>query len=223
MPVNIAIIDDNPKLLRSLSQNLAFFSEVKLIFMANNGLDLLAKIQENTLPDVILMDIEMPEMGGIQATFEISQRFGHQIKIIMLTVLDQEDKIFAAIHAGASGYLLKDEKPTKIVNAIEEVMQGGVPMSATVAQKTLALLRNQSSLPTISAEVNLDPKVFDLTLREVEILKEIAAGLSYKQIAEKLFISDKTVKKHTENVYAKLHVHSKYEAIKLVERYKWNQ
>ena len=223
MPVNIAIIDDNPKLLRSLSQNLAFFSEVKLIFMANNGLDLLAKIQENTLPDVILMDIEMPEMGGIQATFEISQRFGNQIKIIMLTVLDQEDKIFAAIQAGASGYLLKDEKPTKIVNAIEEVMQGGVPMSATVAQKTLALLRYQSNLSTISAEVNLDPKVFDLTLREVEILKEIAAGLSYKQIAEKLFISDKTVKKHTENVYAKLHVHSKYEAIKLVERYKWNQ
>ncbi|MCU0446799.1 MAG: response regulator transcription factor [Microscillaceae bacterium] len=221
MPVKIALIDDNPKLLRSLSQNLAFFSEVKLIFMANNGLDLLTKLPQNPLPEVLLMDIEMPEMNGIQASFEINQRYNGQIKIIMLTVLDQEDKIFAAIQAGASGYLLKDEKPAKIVNAIEEVIQGGVPMSASVAQKTLTLLRNQTSQPQSASELSLSPEVFDLTAREIEILQAIAAGLSYKQIAEKLFISDKTVKKHTENVYAKLHVHSKYEAIKLAERNKW--
>ncbi|MBC8109447.1 MAG: response regulator transcription factor, partial [Verrucomicrobia bacterium] len=175
-PIHIAITDDNPKLIHSLKQNLAFFEEVKIVFTAIHGKDLLQKLSEYPLPEVILMDIEMPEINGIQATYEVSQRFGEKIKIIMLTVLEEEDKIFDAIQAGASGYLMKDEKPTRIINAIEEVIQGGVPMSMRVAQKTLGLLRQQK--PMLSQTETSKPEQFNLTSREVEILQEIALGLS---------------------------------------------
>ena len=220
MATTLAIVDDNPKLTQSLKQTLSFFEELEILFTATDGIDLLEKLKENPLPQVILMDIEMPGMNGIQATFEVTQRYPEQVNVIMLTVLDQEDKIFDAIHAGAMGYLMKDEKPARIVSAIEEVQQGGVPMSMIIARKTLDLMRTQSTAPK-SVEAMVSPDVFNLSSREMEILREIAAGLSYKQVAEKLFISDKTVKKHTENIYAKLHIHSKYEAIRLAQRHNW--
>ncbi len=220
MAITLAIVDDNPKLTQSLKQTLSFFEELDILFTASDGIDLLEKLKEYPLPQVILMDIEMPGMNGVQATFEVTQRYPEQVNVIMLTVLDQEDKIFDAIHAGAMGYLMKDEKPARIVSAIEEVQQGGVPMSMVIARKTLELMRSQPATPKIT-EATISPDVFNLSSRELEILKEIAAGLSYKQVAEKLFISDKTVKKHTENIYAKLHIHSKYEAIRLAQRHNW--
>jgi DNA-binding NarL/FixJ family response regulator len=220
MPTTLAIVDDNPRLIQSLKQTLSFFEELEILFTASDGLDLLEKLKQHPLPQVILMDIEMPSMNGIQATYEVTQRYNGQVKIVMLTVLDQESKLFDAIQAGALGYLMKDEKPARIASAIEEVQQGGVPMSMSIARKTLEIMRKQPPMVEQEPAV-VSPETFNLSNREMEILVEIAAGLSYKQVAEKLFISDKTVKKHTENIYAKLHIHSKYEAIRLAQRHNW--
>jgi DNA-binding NarL/FixJ family response regulator len=222
MSIPIAIVDDNPSLIQSISRNLLLYEEVEILFSAKNGIDLLNKLKENPTPKVILMDIEMPQMNGIQAVFEVFQRFGDSIKIIMLTVFDQEDKIFDAIQAGASGYLMKDEKPSTIINAINEVLVGGSPMSSIIATKILDLLRRKSTTQLTDNQADIvSPEDFELTKREIEILQLISKGLAYKQIAERLFVSDKTIKKHIENIYTKLHVNSKYEAMQLAQRYNW--
>jgi DNA-binding NarL/FixJ family response regulator len=222
MPIKIAIVDDKSDLIHSISRNLLLYNEIEIVFSAKNGIDLLQKLKENSIPEVILMDIEMPQMNGIQAVVEVKLRYGTQIKIIILTVFDQEDKIFDAIQAGASGYLMKDEKPINIINAINEVLSGGSPMSSAIATKILDLLRRKINQPKLEINTEMvSPQDFELTKREVEILSLISKGLAYKQIADKLFVSDKTIKKHIENIYSKLHVNSKYEAMQLAQRYNW--
>lgn len=216
--IKVGLVDDNPTLLRNISQNLSIFDEISIVFKAVNGIDVLDKLN-NHQPDVILMDIEMPIMNGIEATREIKNRHPSQ-KIMMLTVLDREDKIFEAIKAGATGYLLKDEKPSRILACIEELMDGGAPMSPVVAMKTLEMLRNQRVIETKVESVQ-PPETFNLSKREIEILEKIANGLSYNQIAEQLFISAKTARKHIENIYQKLHVHSKLEAVQMAQKNRW--
>lgn len=216
--IKVGLVDDNPTLLRNISQNLSIFDELELVFKAINGLDALDKLN-NYSPDVILMDIEMPAMNGIEATREIKKRFPQQ-KIMMLTVLDREDKIFEAIKAGATGYLLKDEKPSRILACIEELMDGGAPMSPIIAMKTLEMLKNQQVSEQKLEKVQ-SPETFNLSKREVEILEKISNGLNYNQIADQLFISAKTARKHIENIYQKLHVHSKLEAVQLAQKNRW--
>lgn len=216
--IRVGLVDDNPTLLRNISQNLSIFDELEIDFKAINGLDALDKLN-NHHPDVILMDIEMPAMDGIEATREIKRRNPNQ-KIMMLTVLDREDKIFDAIKAGASGYLLKDEKPSRILACIEELVDGGAPMSPVIAMKTLEMLRNQQ-VSEQKTETIQSPETFNLSKREVEILEKIANGLNYNQIAEQLFISAKTARKHIENIYQKLHVHSKLEAVQIAQKNRW--
>lgn len=216
--ISVGLVDDNPALLNNISQNLSVFEELRIDFTAVNGADVLEKLTKHS-PDLILMDIEMPVMDGIEATREI-KRMNPAQKIMMLTVLDREDKIFEAIKAGASGYLLKDEKPGRILKSIEELMDGGAPMSPIIASKTLEILRRQA-IAEEKTEARLSPQSFDLTKREIEILEKIATGLSYTQIADQLFISARTTRKHTENIYQKLHVHSKLEAVKLAQKNKW--
>lgn len=216
--IKIGLVDDNPTLLRNVSENLSIFDELQVVFKAINGEDALHKM-ENHQPDVVLMDIEMPVLNGIEATREIKRRYPQQ-KIMMLTVLDQEDKIFDAIKAGASGYLLKDERPSRILSCIEELMEGGAPMSPTVATKTLHMLRSQQ-VAAQKTETIQSTEIFSLSKREVEILEKIAAGLNYNQIADSLFISAKTARKHIENIYQKLHVHSKLEAVQMAKKNRW--
>lgn len=216
--ISIGLVDDNPALLNNISHNLSVFEELRIDFEAINGIDALEKLSRHN-PDIILMDIEMPLMDGIEATREIKKRNPSQ-KIMMLTVLDREDKIFEAIKAGASGYLLKDEKPGKILKSIEELMDGGAPMSPIIAAKTLEILRKEP-IATKKVEAYVSPESFNLSKREIEILENIANGLSYTQIADRLFVSAKTIRKHTENIYQKLHVHSKLEAVQLAQKNKW--
>lgn len=216
--IRVGLVDDNPTLLRNISQNLSIFDELEIDFKAINGLDALDKLNNHN-PDVILMDIEMPAMDGIEATREIKRRNPNQ-KIMMLTVLDREDKIFDAIKAGASGYLLKDEKPSRILACIEELVDGGAPMSPIIAMKTLEMLRNQQ-VSEQKTETIQSPETFNLSKREIEILEKIANGLNYNQIAEQLFISSKTARKHIENIYQKLHVHSKLEAVQIAQKNRW--
>jgi DNA-binding NarL/FixJ family response regulator len=216
--IKVGLVDDNPTLLRNIGQNLSIFEEVQIVFKANSGRDAIDNLN-NHHPDMLLMDIEMPEMDGIETTRRIKALFP-EIKIMMLSVLDREDKIFEAIKAGASGYLVKDERPSKIVAAIEELMEGGAPMSPTIAMKTLQILRKQE-INNISIEEIETTESFNLSKREVEILEKITEGLNYNQIADQLFISSKTARKHIENIYQKLHVHTKMEAVAVAQKNRW--
>jgi DNA-binding NarL/FixJ family response regulator len=216
--INIALVDDNPTLLRNLSQNLSIFEEINIVFTAFNGADALDKIRKQTV-DVVLMDIEMPVMNGIEATQNIKNEFPDQ-RIMMLTVLDREDKIFEAIKAGATGYLLKDERPSRILACIEDLMDGRAPMSAIIAMKTLEMLKNQEVFEQKIGTVQ-SKESFKLSNREIEILEKLANGHNYNQIADQLFISSKTARKHIENIYSKLQVHSKLEMVQLAQKNRW--
>ncbi len=209
MKINIAFAEDNDFLASSLTEKLKMFSDKFLImYRAKNGAEMIEYLENNEQRiQVILMDIEMPVMDGIKATEKISKHHP-DIKIIILTVFDDNEKIFDAIKAGASGYLLKDESVEKIVNGIHLVLEGGAPMSPTIASKTLQLLKR--STKTIEKEPDED---FHLSKREIEILENLKLGLDYQQTAEKLFISPFTVRKHIENIYRKLQVNNKMQAV----------
>jgi len=218
MKIKVSIIDDKPELLEALSKNFKLFEEVEIVFTAQGGEEALKKLKEKEKqPNLILMDIEMPGMDGIRLTHKIREKYP-EIKVIMLTVFDQDDKVFEAILAGACGYLLKDEKPTRIIRAIEAAMDGGAPMSPKIATKTLAFIRESSSK---AAAATKTPEEFDLTGREIEILELLSNGFTYHEIADKLFISPKTVRKHIENIYHKLHIHTKVDAVKIGLRHNW--
>jgi DNA-binding NarL/FixJ family response regulator len=156
-------------------------------------------------PDVVLMDIEMPGIDGVEATSLIHTKFP-SIKVLIQTIFDDDEKVFKAICAGASGYILKDSTPAKLLESIEEVHTGGAPMSPTIASKVLRLF--QKIAPQTKAD---EDEV--LTKREKEILSLIVDGYTFKQIAEKTFISYETVRSHVKNIYKKLHVASSTEAV----------
>lgn len=209
--MNIVIAEDLPQLAQALKQKIELAVEFKVKHIAKNGLELISFLQKDHQVDVILMDINMPKMNGIEATKIISDRWPN-ISIVMCTVFDDEYYLFDAIMAGASGYLLKEEPPQKIHKSIYETMEGGVPMSAEIAKKSLNLIR--TGKPKKEQNLALE---YNLTEREIEILQLLSKGLSYEQIADNLYISYGTVRKHIENCYRKLRVHSKIEAINKIK------
>ena len=205
--IKIAIVDDNSFLIKATQEKLSFFEDFSLKFTAVNGLDLIEKLEKNRNIDLILMDIEMPKMNGIEATEIIKNKYP-QIKIIMLTVFDNDENIFKSIKAGADGYLLKEVNPNDLRQGIIETLNGGATMTPSIALKTLKLFRNpiDFDLVTITEEIKL-------TTREIEVLEQLSKGLKYNLIAENLFLSVGTIRKHIENIYSKLQVHNKLEAI----------
>ena len=206
MSTRIAIVDDNVFLQKAVAEKISFFDDLKLKYTAINGNDLLDKLEKDKNIDLILMDIEMPECNGIEATKLVKTKYP-QIKIIMLTVFDNDENIFNAIKAGADGYLLKEVNPKELHQGIVETMNGGAAMNPSIALKTLKLLRNPINFE------NKDEECVKLTTRETEVLEQLSKSLSYSQIAENLFLSPSTVRKHIENIYTKLQVHSKIEAV----------
>lgn len=207
MSLKISIAEDNSFLARSVIEKLSFFNDLDFKYSAVNGAELIGKLEVNHNIDVILMDIQMPEMDGITATEIIKNKYPH-IKIIMLTVFDDDENIFRAIKAGANGYLLKEIDAENLHKCIFEVANGGAPMTPSVALKTLKLLRNPIILN--SSE---DTEEIKLTNRESDILEHLSKGLNYNEIAGNLIISPSTVRKHIENIYKKLQVHNKLEAV----------
>ena len=206
MSIRLVIVDDNVFLQKAVAEKLSFFDDLVLKFTANNGNDLLSKLEKNKNIDLILMDIEMPECNGIEATKLVKSKYP-QFKIIMLTVFDNDENIFNAIKAGADGYLLKEVNPKELHQGIIETLNGGAAMNPSIALKTLKLLRNPLDFESTEQE---DIK---LTNREIEVLEQLSKGLSYNVIADNLFLSPGTVRKHIENIYTKLQVHNKLEAI----------
>jgi len=217
MACRIAIVDDKKQNLLSLSEKIVYSGEVEIVFMARNGkdcLDQLKKLPKEQHPQLILMDIDMPEMNGIEAVAVAHSLYSH-IRYVMLTVFDDDNKLFDAIKAGADGYLLKEEKVDVIVNAIKEVIEKqGAPMSPTIARKALNLLTNQKPGGGQGASTTLSD-------REMDVLRGLVDGLDYKKIAEELFISPYTVRAHITNIYEKLHVTSKAQAIKVAMSNRW--
>lgn len=211
--IRLAVAEDNSFLADSIREKCSFFNDLKLKFIGVNGVDLLEKLAEDSNIDVILMDIQMPEMNGIETTRNVKKKYP-QIKVVMLTVFDDEENIFDAIQAGADGYLLKDESAMVLHQGLLEITNGGAPMSPAIALKTLKLLR--SPLPTNTS--NSDQETFELSAREINVLEQLSEGLNYKEIAANLLISAGTVRKHIENTYKKLHVHNKVEALKVAQR-----
>lgn len=210
--INTIIVDDNTFLIKAIQEKLFFFEDIKIKFTALNGAELLTKIDSNHNIDVILMDIDMPILNGIEATEIVKQKYPH-IKVIMLTVFDNDENIFSAIKAGADGYLLKEVEPKNLYNGIIETLNGGAAMNPSIALKTLKLLRNPIDLNNKKEE-----EIIKLSPREIDVLEQLAQGLSYTIIAENLFLSPSTVRKHIENIYTKLQVHNKLEAVQKAKR-----
>lgn len=203
MVIRVAIFEDKTILRESLYQLINGAEGLTCVGAFANCDDIIFNVKK-TGPHVVLMDIQMPGLNGIEGVKIIKENFP-DIKIIMQTVVEDDDKIFASICNGASGYLLKNTTPARLLQAITEVYEGGAPMTPAIAQKVLDKFRKQS--PVSSKELN------NLSDREKEILECLVEGMSYKMIASACKISIDTVRFHIRNIYEKLHVGSKSEAI----------
>ncbi len=223
MNYSIAIAEDNKAYLNSFMHKIKECKQLDLLFTAANGricLEQLKGSPDHLLPQVIFMDLEMPEMDGVE-TISIAKALYPQIHFIVLTVLDDDEKVFDAIKAGASGYLLKHEPAAVLVEAIISVMEyQGAPMSPGIARKALNLL-SMSKMNDAGNEKNNKaiPKI--ITEREEEILKHIVSGWDAKRIASSLDISVNTVRNHIANIYQKLQVQSKAQIMQMAHKNKW--
>ncbi|KAA2219003.1 response regulator transcription factor [Maribacter flavus] len=212
MSIRTAIIDDNHFLIKSLQEKLSLFPDITISFTANDGLQCMDKLNQDPQVDLMLMDLEMPVKNGIEATAAVKQRCP-DLKVIILTVFDDDENIFNAIQAGADGYLLKETGAHELHNAMVQTLNGGAIMTPSIALKALNLLRSPLA-PTVA---HMEESV-QLSNREVEVLEQLSTGIPYTAIAEKLFISPFTVRKHIENIYKKLQVNSKVMAIEKAKR-----
>lgn len=200
---DVIIIEDNELLRDSLKEAINKSSSIRCENTFNSGeaaLDFIEK--EELVPDIILLDIGLPGMNGIEVIPEL-RKLSPTSKIIIITIHDDDENVFKAICAGASGYLLKDLSSDKIIESISEVLNGGAPMNSHIAKKVLNMFRDQ----------NIKSEDYDLSEREKEILSFLVEGLNKKQIGEKIFLSHHTVDSHLRNIYAKLEVHSRSSAI----------
>ena len=213
----VAIVDDKKTLRTALQDRLSTFDNYKVLFTAENGQDFLEKMMEarkSIEPDVVLMDIDMPIMNGIEAVEKGKERYPNS-KYLMLTIFDEDEKIFSAIKAGADGYLLKDEPVEKIKEAIINLLNDeGAPMSPSIARRALNLLMN-SKLEVSKKDSSEKANDYNLTDREKEVLTFLVEGLEYKEIGMKMSVSPNTIRNHISNIYKKLHVTSKTQAIRV--------
>lgn len=200
--IKVIIFDDNDSLRDSITMLLQDTPHLALVASYAHCLD----VKENitiSQPDVVIMDIDMPGMNGIEGVKQIRENFP-SVQILMLTVFDDDEKVFAAIRAGANGYILKNAEPQQLLNAISEVYNGGAPLTPGIARKVLEQF--QMMLPA-------EEKEYQLSQREKEVLHLLVAGLSYKMIANNLHITYDTVRAHMKKIYEKLHVASMTEAV----------
>jgi len=203
--IRVLICDDHALFRRGLVMVLESEDGIEVVAEAEDGEDAVAKAEESA-PDVILMDVRMPKMSGIEATRAIADAVP-TAKILMLTVSDEEEDLYEAVKAGATGYLLKEISIEEVANAIRAVTTGQSLISPSMASKLLSEFNN---LAKQAQQKVLAPKLTD---RELQVLKLVAQGLSNREVAEQLFISENTVKNHVRNILEKLHLHSRMEAV----------
>ncbi len=223
MNIKIAMADDKAINRNTFQQKIKSFIDLDTVFFAINGHDCIEQLRGlplNKQPQIIFMDLEMPELNGIQ-TIQIAKPLYPQIHFIVLTIFDDDEKIFEAIQSGASGYLLKDESAINIYNSITDCLYHNVaPMSPAIARKAFNIL-GKATMPVTDNYENKNQISSLLSQREKEILEHTIHGLDAKRIAEILGISTLTVRKHIANVYGKLQVNSKAQIMMLAHQYKW--
>lgn len=203
MSIRVAIFDDNHSLRYGLYQLINGSEGFVCVGAYENCKTVLRDIKD-CAPDIVLMDIAMPGIDGIEAVRIIRQKHP-ALKILMQTVFQDDDKIFHSILAGANGYILKNASAIRILESVKEIFEGGAPMSPSVATRVLQMVSNPIKINTASK--------FDLTDRELEILRLLVKGRSYKILASELAISIDTVRTHIKNIYEKLQVHSMTDAV----------
>ena len=203
MSIRVAIFEDNSNMREGLYQLINGSQGFTCTGAFPNCDDLVHRV-ERANPDVIVMDIEMPGISGIEGVKLVKENFP-DIKILMETIFEDDKKIFDSICAGAEGYILKNTAPAEILGAIKEIYEGGSPMTPTIANRVLKMVKSQ--------RISDSNELFNLTDREKEILSCLVEGMSYKLIASECMISIDTVNVHIKNIYKKLQVHSKSEAV----------
>ena len=201
--IKVVIFEDNRSLREGLAAMIGGTPGFECAGAFPNCNNLLKNISQ-TKPDVVLMDIEMPGINGIEPVSLIKEEYP-EIKILMETIFDDDEKIFNSICAGAEGYILKHTTPAEIMEAITEIHEGGSPMTPSIANRVLKMVKERP--------IGFNKETFDLSGREKEILSCLVKGMSYKMVADSCFISIETVNVHIKNIYKKLHVHSKSEAV----------
>ncbi len=218
MYIKIAIIDDKASNRNILKDKLQRHGHFEITLVAEDGKDFMQKMNAlpaDKIPDVALMDLEMPNMDGVDA-IAVGSSFFPSVKFVVLTIFDDEEKIFKAIKAGAFGYLLKDESGENITEMLWQMHESGAgPISPGIAHKILQLVQNNELTPLHKPVAAPQKLFFDLTQRECEILQLLVQGLLYKEIGASLNISPNTAKKHVINIYNKLHVNSRAQAMHL--------
>ncbi len=202
MPIKVLIYDDNAALRMSMEELLNDEPDMEVLVAMPNA-ETIANDLQTFSPDVVLMDIDMPVVNGVEAV-KIIRTIYDQLPVIMLTVFDDDENIFKAICAGASGYILKRYATEEVPNAIRDVLTGGAPMTGQVARKVLTMVPKATTG---------EQERYNLTGREMEILQLLVNGYSYKMIAAEINISIDTVRFHIKKIYDKLHVHSATEAV----------
>ena len=213
--IRIAIVDDKANNRKVITDKLRQNNIFQLVFQAADGDDFLSQMRElaeDGRPHIVLMDLEMPEIDGVSAIGTASSLYPN-IKFVVLTIFDDDDKIFRAIKAGACGYLLKEESGEVINDMLMNLWESGAgPISPSIAYKILQIVQ-QPATPKNEKEAHKN--IFQLSEREKEVLQLLSLGLDYKEIGAKIFISPNTVKKHTISIYQKLHVNSKAQALRI--------
>jgi DNA-binding NarL/FixJ family response regulator len=213
--IRVAIVDDKMNNRKVIADKLSLNNFFTIAFQSVNGEDFLQQMQklaEDDQPHIVLMDLEMPEIDGVSAIGTASSLYP-AIKFVVVTIFDDDDKIFRAIKAGACGYLLKEESGEVIADMLVNLWESGAgPLSPSIAYKILQMM--QQSAPPKNEKPQQD-NIFQLSDREKEILQMLSEGLDYKEIASRIFISPNTVKKHTSSIYQKLHVNSKAQALRI--------
>jgi DNA-binding NarL/FixJ family response regulator len=200
--IKIAVVEDNKNLRESLEQLFNHTPDIRCVASLGNVMNIVSELSKVD-PDIVLMDIGLPNISGIEGVRTVKSNFS-DVQVLMFTVFEEEDKIFQAIRAGASGYLLKKTSPQEIVESVRALYNGGAPMSPSIAKKVISSFQQKTS-------ENLNE--FQLTSREKEILYSLVDGLSYKKIAEKYVVSISTIRTHICHIYHKLHVNSKSQAV----------
>ena len=194
--IKVAVVDDQPIIVDGLSMIINFQEDMKVIWTAGNGEESLLKM-EAEIPDLILMDIRMPHMDGVEATKEIKEKFSN-VKILILTTFDEDSYIFDTLKYGSNGYLLKDVPPEEIVNSIRKVIEGGTVIEPNVASKVV------KNIKIVMGNDFKDNAIRLLTDREMEIARLISEGLSNKEIGNSLFLSEGTIKNNITSILNKL-------------------
>ncbi len=207
MSLKVVVVDDQALVRRGFAMVLGYQDDIDVVDEAGTGLEAIAAVKKHS-PDVVLMDIRMPELDGLEATERILAETGNQTRVIVLTTFDPDEYIYRALRAGASGFLLKDIPPEDLVTAVRTVADGGALLGPGITRRLIAQFASQSRVNT-----TLAPRIDRLTGREREVLRCISAGLNNQEIATELGVGPATVKTHVSSVLSKLGLRDRAQAV----------